>query len=87
MEDTHVHSSHVETWIVTRVAEVLSTSRDRIAEDTPLAESGLSSVQATELTAEIEDRFGISVSPTFIYDHVTPTAIAEEIVARTTTSR
>lgn len=87
MEDTHVHSSHVESWIITRVAEVLDISRDRIMEDAPLAEAGLSSVQATELTTEIEDRYGISVSPTFVYDHVTPTAIAEEIVARTTTFR
>ena len=65
----------------TKVAKTLSVSDaifgmlepligiENIAIDTPLMESGLDSLAATELSVAIADEFGISVPPTLAFDY------------------
>lgn len=68
----------IEDWIVRRIVEI-TRSPPAPTPDTPFAETGLSSVSAVELVAELEDRYSVELSPTFLFDHSTPTTAAHHL--------
>ncbi|NEE06944.1 acyl carrier protein [Streptomyces sp. SID7499] len=73
-------------WLTERVAEHVEMPAQDIRTDTPLVSYGLDSVYAFAVIAEIEDRLGIALEPTTMWDNPTldalVTAISQEMRAR-----
>ncbi|MFC9132796.1 acyl carrier protein [Streptomyces sp. NPDC057099] len=88
LDDAGRTPSHEEltTWLTERVAEHVEMPPQDIRTDTPLVSYGLDSVYAFAVIAEIEDRLGIALEPTTMWDNPTldalVTAISEEMRAR-----
>lgn len=80
MSATSSHAAHV-SWLTTRVAGMLDVDPADLDADLPLAEVGLSSLQAVELAGDLEDRLGRAVDPTVVYDHPTIAALADFAVS------
>lgn len=74
------HAAHV-AWLTDRVAMMLEANPADLDADLPLAELGLSSLQAVELAGDLEDRLGRAVDPTVVYDHPTIAALADFAVS------
>lgn len=72
--------SHI-TWLTDRVAHLLAMDAVDVDADRPLAELGLSSLQAVELAGDLEDRLGRPVDPTVVYDYPTIADLAGFAVA------
>ncbi|MFE5093328.1 acyl carrier protein [Streptomyces sp. NPDC056638] len=70
-------------WLKERIAEHVEMSADGIGADVPFASYGLDSVYAFAVIAEIEDRLGLTLEPTVMWDHPTlgslVTVIAEAL--------
>jgi len=63
------------------LGDFLNTPIDQIPTDRPLAEFGLTSIQAVELTKEFEEQTSIELPATFLYEAPTVAAIVEAIVS------
>ncbi|WP_285778906.1 type I polyketide synthase [Microtetraspora sp. NBRC 13810] len=61
----------VAGWLIGRIADMLGTDPGRISPDAPFTQLGLSSMQAVELSGDLEGWAGVTVSPTFAYDYPT----------------
>jgi acyl transferase domain-containing protein/acyl-CoA synthetase (AMP-forming)/AMP-acid ligase II/pimeloyl-ACP methyl ester carboxylesterase/acyl carrier protein/NAD(P)-dependent dehydrogenase (short-subunit alcohol dehydrogenase family) len=59
----------IETWLVERSAQLLNVPPSEIDIDEAFATSGLDSVQAVRLSADLEDWLEVKLSPTLIYDY------------------
>ncbi|MCQ8773593.1 acyl carrier protein [Streptomyces telluris] len=66
-------------WLLGLVAEHVQLPREDIASHVPLSDYGLDSVYALSVAAEIEDRFGIDVDPTMMWDNPTIDALVEAV--------
>ena len=66
----------VADWIVDRVGELLKVDPKTIAYDAAFADLGLSSVQAVELSGELEQWSRLKLPPTLAYDCPTIDAAA-----------
>ncbi|WP_315732751.1 MULTISPECIES: type I polyketide synthase [unclassified Bradyrhizobium] len=64
------------------VARVLSLTAEAIEPDRPLKELGLDSLMAVELRNGLGQRAGASLPATLAFDHPTPAAIAQYLIAR-----
>lgn len=80
MTTTTSHAAQV-TWLTKRVAGMLEVDPADLDADLPLAELGLSSLQAVELAGDLEDRLGRAVDPTVVYDHPTIAELADFAVS------
>ncbi|WP_405974449.1 acyl carrier protein [Streptomyces sp. NBC_00988] len=72
-----VAAEEIRDWLITRVAFYLECPAKEIRGDARLAEYGLDSLYALTLCGDIEDEFGIAVSPTLAWDHPSVDAITE----------
>ena len=68
---------NIENWLVENLAERLAVSVNEIDINEPFANSGLDSVQAVRLSADLEDWLGIKLSPTIIYDYPNITQLSQ----------
>ncbi len=59
----------IQNWLVDNLAQSLNVSVEAIDINEPFATSGLDSVQAVRLSADLEDWLGVKLSPTLIYDY------------------
>ena len=80
MTSPTVSTEELRTWLIDRVAFYLERPAAEIEGSAKLAEYGLDSLYALTLCGDIEDEFGIPVSPTLAWDHPTVDAIAELLV-------
>ncbi len=69
----------VEDWLTRRIASVLGVGQELIAPDTPFVDLGLSSVQAVELSDDLQLWTGLTLSPTLAYDYPTIEAVADHL--------
>ncbi|MEV0033320.1 SDR family NAD(P)-dependent oxidoreductase [Nocardia sp. NPDC050793] len=74
-------ASEIEAWLVARIAELLGADPAGLPVDVPFAALGLSSMQAVELSDDLQRWAGISLSPTFAYDHPSVAAAAAALAA------
>lgn len=72
----------IRTWLVDRVAYYVMLPTHELDPDVSLAEYGLDSVYAFALCGEIEDRLGIPVEPTLLWDVDTITTLTAHLVDR-----
>lgn len=71
MTTTPLTQRHVKAWMIKRVAEYLKVGPETVSPDAVFSELGLSSVQAVELTAELEDFSGREIPATMVYEYPT----------------
>jgi acyl carrier protein len=57
--------------MVGRIAEMVRVPPETVSPDAVFSDLGLSSVQAVELTAELEDRTGREIPPTLVFEYPT----------------
>jgi acyl transferase domain-containing protein/acyl-CoA synthetase (AMP-forming)/AMP-acid ligase II/pimeloyl-ACP methyl ester carboxylesterase len=67
----------IQNWLVDRLAEILNVFRSEIDLEESFATSGLDSVQAVRLSADLEDWLGVKLSPTVIYDYPNIASLAK----------
>ena len=63
-------------WLVAQVAEKLGVAPATVDVTQPVADMGFSSAKAVEISAAINDRLALEVSPAVLYDHPTIAALA-----------
>ena len=61
-------SREIERWLRQELGRHLEIAFESIDEHAPLAQYGLDSVAAVELTSRLQSRLGVSLSPTMFYD-------------------
>jgi acyl carrier protein len=61
----------VRAWLVERLAQALAVSAAEITIEGSLLDSGLDSLTAITLAADLEDWLGIELEPTLLWDHPT----------------
>jgi acyl-CoA synthetase (AMP-forming)/AMP-acid ligase II/3-oxoacyl-(acyl-carrier-protein) synthase/acyl carrier protein len=66
----------IERWLRQELGERLRIDGESIDPRAPLAQYGLDSVAAVELTTRLGSRLGMNLSPTIFYDYPTTAAIA-----------
>lgn len=70
----------IEAWLLQNIARRLGVQSDRIDVNEPFANYGLDSVQAVQLTADLEDWLGRKLEPTLAYDYPSIRALAHFLV-------
>ncbi len=71
----------VEAWLVKSVSDRTGISTGEIELDDPFTRSGMDSVAALELVAEIEDFYGVVVPDTAVWSHPNIRSLATLVVA------
>ncbi|MCP2288108.1 type I polyketide synthase [Nocardia amikacinitolerans] len=74
-------AADIEAWLVARIAELLGADPAGLPVDVPFAALGLSSMQAVELSDDLQRWADTSLSPTFAYDHPSVAAAAAALAA------
>ncbi|MFD9410717.1 acyl carrier protein [Streptomyces sp. NPDC059989] len=69
----------LEAWLVERVAEYLPDLTETIDPYRELGEYGLDSIAVVAFTADVEDRLGIALDPTAVWDYPTVAQLAKYI--------
>jgi len=71
-------ASHASTvrWLAERVAVLLGVPADTVSASVPFSALGLSSVQAVQLSDELQRWAAVELAPTVAYDHPTITDLA-----------
>ena len=64
-----IKQNNIQNWLVENLAQRLSVSTSEIDINEPFASSGLDSVAAVSLSADLEDWLDIQLSPTVVYDY------------------
>lgn len=64
-------TTDLHEWLIGRVADYVEVAAEEIDPSAPLGDYGLDSVLALAMAAEIEDRLGVSLDPTVLWDHPT----------------
>jgi acyl carrier protein len=63
-------------WLAERVAYYLDAPQELIDRSQPFAQYGFDSVYALTLCGDIEDRLGVLIEPTVMWDHDSVDALA-----------
>jgi len=71
----------VRRWLVTRISTLLAVPAAAVHPDVALSELGLSSVQAVQLAADLEDWSGRPIPATFVYEFPTIGEAARHLAA------
>ncbi|GAA3746822.1 acyl carrier protein [Salinactinospora qingdaonensis] len=69
----------LDKWLTAEVARLVGVSPAAVDRDMPFRELGLSSVQAVDLVAMTEDRYGLALSPTLLFEHPTLSQVVAAI--------
>ncbi|MGW3285365.1 acyl carrier protein [Streptomyces sp. NPDC001002] len=70
----------IQSWLLERVAHYLQRPSEEVSADASLAENGIDSVYAFALCGEIEDRYGLQIEPTLLWDVDTITELTAHLV-------
>lgn len=76
---THYDKLDLTQWLVERVAELLELQPADVPVDTSFADLGLSSLQAVELTGDLEGHLDRSLDPTLAYEYPTVSAMVDHL--------
>ncbi|MFF0745887.1 acyl carrier protein [Streptomyces sp. NPDC004111] len=71
----------LEAWLVERVGEYLPDLTEPIDTDRELGEYGLDSIAVVAFAADVEERLGIALDPTAIWDYPTVAQLAKHLTA------
>ncbi|WP_423241852.1 MULTISPECIES: acyl carrier protein [Limnospira] len=74
----------MQGWLITQMAERLGLNPDDIDIDEDFANYGLNSIEAVNLSGDLENQFGRRLPPTLLWDYPTIKAIADYLAQDTT---
>ena len=77
---TSEQRAHAESAVLRVVYELTGAPDSSVKAETPLMEAGVDSLAATELSSRLRSLAGVSLSPTIVFDHPTPRAIAAHLL-------
>ena len=60
---------HITAWLVERISALIGLPTDQVPTDEPFTGLGVSSMQAVELSEDLQLWAGVELSPTAAYDH------------------
>ena len=72
--------AELRDWLREWVSEATGMPADQISEDRPMEEFGLSSRDAVALGGDIEDKTGVVLTATVVYQHPTIASLAKRII-------
>jgi acyl carrier protein len=70
----------IQAWLIARLAKIAGSEPSRIDVRKSFDCYGLDSLAAVEITTELEEWLGCSLSPTLLYEHPTIQAAAQQVV-------
>ncbi|MFE9650126.1 acyl carrier protein [Streptomyces sp. NPDC006365] len=70
----------LENWLVECVGEYVPDLDEPVDPGQQLGEYGLDSIAVVAFTADVEDRLGIQVNPTAVWDHPTVAQLAKYLL-------
>ncbi|MFJ6510701.1 acyl carrier protein [Streptomyces sp. NPDC091406] len=73
--------TELEGWLVECVGEYVPDLDAPVDRAQDLGEYGLDSIAVVAFTADVEDRLGIQLDPTVVWDHPTVAQLAEHLLA------
>jgi acyl carrier protein len=76
-----VTDRRVRAWLVERIAQMLKVSPDTVSSHAVFSELGLSSIQAVELTGELEQLTGLAIPATLVFEYPTIDDAATYVVS------
>ena len=62
------------------ISQVRELTAESLTAETPLMEAGIDSLAATELSNQLRDATGLTLSPTLVFEQPTPRAIAAHVL-------
>jgi 8-amino-7-oxononanoate synthase len=71
----------IQSWIVTRVAQLLGVGANEIQPTDVLSDFGMESVEAFTLSGELSDLLGLKLSPTLVWDFPAISDLAQYLAA------
>lgn len=72
----------IHDWLLERLSAHLRISVQEVPPDAVFTDIGLSSVKAVELVVDIEERYGLELSPVLLYDYPSVTEVARMVTAK-----
>jgi acyl carrier protein len=61
----------IEDWLIARVARELDRAPEEVDPELPFATLGLDSTVAVSISGELEERLGIRIDPTAVFEYPT----------------
>lgn len=80
-------AERIELWVMAWLIERVGLDPVDLDRNRPFAEYGVDSLTAVELSQELEDQFGVPVTPVVAWNHPTPAAITRYLAEQTTGSK
>lgn len=74
----------IQVWLKTQLAERLGLNSDEVDIDEDFSNYGLNSIEAVNLSGDLENRLGRRLPPTLLWDYPTIRAIADYLAQDTT---
>lgn len=78
----HGSAQELRAWLRDRVAALAGLSAAAINFDSSLGDLGLDSLQSVRLLGEVEERFGLTVPPTTVFDHPSINRLTDALIER-----
>ena len=75
-------AEEIETWIVSKLADILHMQADQIDTRESFAAYGLDSASAVELSGDLEDWLGRKLSATLAFDYPNVEALARHLAGK-----
>ena len=72
--------AHVEAEVLRVVRELTGAPASSLTVGTPLMEAGIDSLATTELPSRLRELIGVPLSPTLVFEHPSPRAIAAHLL-------
>jgi acyl carrier protein len=69
----------IEGWLISAIARSLKIDPNEIETSVAFDRYGMDSARAVELTGDLEERIGQTLSPTLMYDYPTIDALTEHL--------
>ncbi len=67
----------IRAWLVSRLAELVGVKASEIDSRAPFGQYGLDSVRVVGISGELEERLGVRVSPTLLWEHQSIDAVSQ----------
>ena len=79
--------TQIQNWLIENLAQRLGITASEINIDEPFANTGLNSLAAVSLSADLEDWLEIKLSPTIVYDYTNIAELARYLSQSTTSGQ
>ena len=82
MTTTTLTQRMVKDWLITRIAKTLRIASEDVSSHSVFSELGMSSLQAIELAAELENWSGREIPATIVYEYPTIDDVSTYVISQ-----